>query len=108
MQTLSQQARAHHAQCHRKDESERLLLALADENDRLNHEMEATKEAARAREAILRGWVVAFCAPIAGKYAQDFGLPDGHLHPRHYDILEECGARMDDFTRAALNGEGGQ
>jgi len=44
MTDLSEKARAHHAQCHRKDESERLLLALADENDRLRAELAATLE----------------------------------------------------------------
>lgn len=151
MPDLLQRIDAHLIQCHRHDESERLLAeakaeiarlsasrdraiegyqrcvdkyeavvgkygALLDGSElasakaeiaRLNHEMEATKEAARAREAILKEWVISFCAPHAGKYAEGFDWPYGHLHPRHYDILEECGARMDDFTRAALNGEGG-
>ncbi len=44
--------------------------------------------------------VVAFGAPWAVEYARAMGYPDGHLHPRHYDILKEAGARMDDFTRA--------
>lgn len=47
----------------------------------------------------LKQSVIAFCGPWAGIYARDFGLPDGHLHPTHYDILERCGARMVDFTR---------
>lgn len=46
--------------------------------------------------------VCAFCAPWAVTYARDRGYPEGHLHPAHYDILERAGARMDDFTRAAL------
>src|ERR1700678_2959402 len=49
----------------------------------------------------LREEVVTFCGPWAASYAKDFGLPDGHLHPTHYDILENAGARMDDFTRGA-------
>ena len=48
----------------------------------------------------LKSFVVAFGAPWAVQYAKDFGLPKGHLHPTHYDILEKCGARMDDFARA--------
>lgn len=52
--------------------------------------------------AELKGYVVTFCGPWAVQYSRDFGLPEGHLHPTHYDILEKCGARMDDFTRAKL------
>lgn len=52
--------------------------------------------------AELKEYVVAFGAPWAVQYSRDFGLPEGHLHPRHYDILERCGARLDDFVRAKL------
>ena len=52
----------------------------------------------------LKSSVIAFCGPWAVKYARDFGLPDGHLMPTHYDILERAGARMDYFTRASLAG----
>ncbi len=48
--------------------------------------------------------VVTFCAPYAIRYAGDYGLPSGHLHSTHYDLLEKCGARMDDFTRDTLTG----
>lgn len=59
------------------------------------------------REALVRisdleSSVIAFGAPWAVTYARDFGLPEGHLHPTHYDILEAAGAQMDSFTRAAL------
>jgi len=47
----------------------------------------------------LRSDVIAFCAPWAATYARDCGLPEGHLHPAHYDILARAGARMDAFTR---------
>ncbi len=50
----------------------------------------------------LKGWVVAFGAMWCSKYAAEHGLPVGHLHPDHYDILADCGARMDDFVRADL------
>ncbi len=43
--------------------------------------------------------VIAFCAPWAVSYAKDAGLPPGHLHPVHYDILNRCGARLTDFVR---------
>lgn len=52
--------------------------------------------------ADLKQSVIAFAAPWAVQYAQDHGLPNNHLHPEHYDLLERCGARMVDFTRAAL------
>jgi hypothetical protein len=48
----------------------------------------------------LRQNVVAFLAPWAVRYQQDYRL-DG-LHPLHFDILEKAGARMDDFKRANL------
>lgn len=49
-----------------------------------------------------RAQVIAFGGPHAVRYAEEFGLAAGELHPVHYDILERCGARMDDFRRAAL------
>lgn len=52
--------------------------------------------------AELKEYVVAFGGPWAVQYSRDFGLPAGHLHPTHYDILEKCGARMNDFTRAMI------
>lgn len=50
----------------------------------------------------LKSSVIAFGGPWAVKYAEEFGLPPGHLHPTHYDILQNAGARMDGFSRAAL------
>lgn len=47
----------------------------------------------------LKGWVIAFGAPWAVSYAQQYHLPGNSLHPDHYDILARCGARMDSFTR---------
>lgn len=67
------------------------------------------KQRAERAEAALddsNASVIAFCAPVAVQYARGMGLPDGHLHPTHYDILEKAGARMDSFTRAAQKGEG--
>lgn len=49
----------------------------------------------------LRTSVIAFGAPWAVKYAEEWGLPQKHLDPRHYDILKRAGARMDDFTRGS-------
>lgn len=58
-----------------------------------------------AENADLKNSVVAFCAPWAVRYADDHGMPEGHLHPTHYDILANAGARMAHFTRAALDGK---
>lgn len=56
-------------------------------------------ERLRAEITGLRASLVAFAGPWAVRYAKDQGMPDGHLHPIHYDILAKAGARMDDFTR---------
>ncbi len=61
-------------------------------------------ERLEAEIAELKTSVIAFAAPAAVRYAADWRLPEGHLHSHHYDILEKCGARMTDFTRAALKG----
>ncbi|MDX3926777.1 MAG: hypothetical protein QHC90_13360 [Shinella sp.] len=53
-----------------------------------------------AEIADLKESVIALCGPWASAYAKERGLPEGHLHPTHFDLLEKCGARMDDFTRA--------
>lgn len=66
------------------------------EAERLRGEVERLS----AENTDLKQSVIAFCAPWAVTYARDGGLPAGHLHPGHYDTLEKCGARMDDFTRA--------
>lgn len=47
----------------------------------------------------LNSMVVGFATPWVKTWARSNGLPEGHLHPSHYDILKRCGARMDDFTR---------
>lgn len=60
------------------------------------------REALLAEIADLKQSVIAFCGPWAATYARDFGLPKDHLHPTHYDLLERCGARLVDFTRADL------
>lgn len=74
------------------------------ELDRLRDRVAALE----AENAELKSSVIAFCAPWAVRYARDHGLPEGHLSPVHYDILERCGARMVDFTRAALNPQTGE
>ena len=56
----------------------------------------------RAENARLKSEVVSFCGPWAAQYAREIGLEPGHIHPTHYDILEKAGARMANFTRAAL------
>ena len=66
---------------------------------------DALLDEAAAEIERLRQSVVACAGAWAAEYARQIGLPKGHLHPRHYDILVEYGARMDDFTRAALYGD---
>lgn len=50
----------------------------------------------------LKSSVVAFGVLVAAKYAKDNEWPDGEIHPTHYDILEDAGARMNDFTRKVI------
>jgi len=42
--------------------------------------------------------LVAFLAMYAVDYQKVYKL--NGLHPRHYDLMEKYGARMDDFQRA--------
>lgn len=74
------------------------VAALADLADAQAQEIARLKD----ENADLKTSVVAFGAVHAVTYAKQWGLPDGHLHPHHYDILEKAGARMVDFTRADL------
>lgn len=60
-------------------------------------------ERLEAENADLKLSVLAFAGPWADEWARRNDLPKGTLFPEHYDLLERCGARMDDFTRAALN-----
>ena len=71
--------------------SEHLLDEAADTIERLEREL------AEASQTI-----VAFAGPWAVAYAKERGLPEGHLHAVHFDILKKAGARMDSFTRAAI------
>ena len=48
----------------------------------------------------LKADVIAFGALWATQYARSLGLPEGHLHPKHYDLLQKAGARMKSFVRA--------
>ena len=41
----------------------------------------------------------------ACSWARQHGLPEGHLHPQHYDLAKDMGANLNRFTRAALQGE---
>lgn len=59
---------------------------------------EVTGENRELKEA-----VIAFAGPWAAQWAREHDLPESHLHSQHYDLLERCGARMDDFNRAALS-----
>ena len=75
------------------------IRALSDQPDSTD---EGLAELLR-ENAELRQNVIAFCAPWAFSYARDCGLPDGHLHPIHYDILKNAGGRMDSFVRGDLS-----
>lgn len=55
-----------------------------------------------AEVAALRADAVPFIAAWAAHWAREQGLPEGHLHPTHYDILEKFGGNVEQFTRAAL------
>lgn len=56
-------------------------------------------ERLRAENADLRTSVVAFGGVWAATHARETGLPDGHLHAVHFDILRRAGARMTGFQR---------
>lgn len=60
-------------------------------------------EGMRAEDAAtiadLKVSVIAIGAPWAVQYADMWRLPRKHLFPEHYDMLEQAGARMDDFVR---------
>ncbi|MDJ1632302.1 hypothetical protein [Rhizobium rhizogenes] len=58
--------------------------------------------ALRAENERLKADVIAFAGPWAVEYARLHQLPKNSLHPTHYDLLARCGARMDDFSRAAV------
>lgn len=63
-----------------------------------------TSEETQTQIAELKQTVIAFCGPWAASYARERGLPDRHLYHTHYDILKDCGARVDDFVRAEVPG----
>ena len=91
--TLSDQMRAHLAQCHREDETERLAALLAAENDRLRAEIAATDG---------RRWPTGFY--VTGPDS------DGNAW-LHYKRADGCGGGVNlgqgYLARAALNGEAG-
>lgn len=60
-----------------------------------------------AERDALRDEVKAYLGAWAGEYARRTGLPDGHLHPQHFDRMAELGCRMDSFTRAKLEAQNG-
>jgi hypothetical protein len=85
------------------------LRAFADGNWANGTVNDICQEAADAIAALsrdledLRMSVIAFAAPHAVRYAEEFGLKPGELHPTHFYILERSGARMVDFRRAELS-----
>ena len=66
-------------------------------------EMSDQVKALRAELVDANHTIVAYVAINAVEHAEGLGLPKGHLAPHHYDILQKAGARMDSFTRAALD-----
>ncbi|KIC39374.1 hypothetical protein [Leisingera sp. ANG-M7] len=94
MTDLSQQITDHLKQCDRIDDSEILLELAQEQIDRLNHEMEATKEAARAREAVLRAGLEDISD---ARRVMTYGDPG---------VLREHAAST--LDRTALNGEAGE
>lgn len=58
----------------------------------------------QAENADLKEAVIAFAVPWAVQWGKEHGLPAGHLHADHYDLLERCGARMVSFTRSEWGG----
>lgn len=88
-----------------EDQAETTKYALRTIAER--RELSARVEAAEAENARLRVEMedaTPFIAVWAAQWADKHGLPDGHLHPDHYDILKRFGGFMDGFTRAALQG----
>ena len=83
------------------------LAQLQEAVERLQRYAHARTDAAHSTDILVvlsalqeaQADVLAFCAPWAVRYANESGLPPGHLFPSHYDILERNGARMVDFTR---------
>jgi hypothetical protein len=63
----------------------------------------AENAALRAELADANHTIAAYVAIQAVRDAEAWGLPKDHLLPHHYDILQKAGARMDSFTRAALD-----
>lgn len=62
-------------------------------------DLAAENEALKARVEDLKTSVLAFCAPHAVMVAEREGLPPRHLRAHEYDILEDAGARLVDYTR---------
>ena len=100
MTTISQQITDHLKQCHETFDSERLLELARDEIDRLNHEMEATKEAARAREAMLREALDQIPDRI-----DLYRLIKATKARKHGDIASVIGTSLNAIRSAALNSE---
>ena len=70
--------------------------------------MRAALARKEAEAEVIREEAMGFIAVAVAQYAATAGLPDGHLHPMHYDTLARFGARMDSFTRHEESPRDGQ
>ncbi len=112
MSDLLRRIDAHLTQCHRHDDDSELLLVEAKaEIDRLTHEMEATKEAARAREAMLREALEPFADVATFFESETQGLEGRDQFELTYEeswVAAHFTVAQFYAARAALNGEAGQ
>ena len=81
------------------------IRALGSRNSRLL-DLPVIEDAAAALRAVIaerdryRQLAGTFVALWSVTYAQRHGAPsDAHVRAEHYDLMAECGCRMDDFVR---------
>lgn len=64
--------------------------------------LERERDEARAEVEKWKHHFITFACIHAAAYGKEH-YGDGYMHPAHYDLLKEAGARMDDFKRAESN-----
>ena len=78
----------------------RALVAERDELRRSVQILEGTVERVVPERDKYREWAATFIALWSATYAQRHGAPStSHVVAEHYDVMAECGCRMDDFVR---------